>query len=649
MSGVFRHELRAYRHSPLAFIVIGLFALLASIYFYADNIRTRTGDLSSLYSTVGTLFLFIVPILSARVIAEERRSGMDILLFTSPTKIHSIVIGKFLALYALLVAMIALTIPFPLLLTLFTSPHPLSLFGCYIGLLLLAASLASFGIFVSSITDSQVAAAIISFVSLLALLLMRPLGAAVGGAVSHALNWISPFSRFDELSRGVLSVPTALYFAMFTFLWLFFTVVLIARKHRGGEGQAYAFVNAVSVAAIAVVIVLFAEMFPVQLDLSTGKRYSIGDTTTEALSDLDTSIEIIGLFDDGKADADYIEIRELLKRYSNAADGHISVSYIDPDRDTKILERLDASKTLGLRKNDFYVASDTASRRIQYKDLFEMEYDNKTSTWFNTGSTAESAFTTAIKAVASPEASDVYFVTDHAEAYTELRAALEKEGNTIRLANADEIPDAAAALVFIAPGQDLTEAQQTELEAFLYSGGGLLVLFDAPGSYPNWNGLLSQYSLQLTGMYTAGAISLDVPESEIIPLDFSDLNLSGAAAIGVREGAAALIEHNGSVYAAASELKNAKVLVTGNAAFVSDSEQANSAANFAMGSYFVSASLDWLTAEPEALPAEVKSFDTGELQISDYKADYIAFLTIAVLPLAIFLRGFAIWKRRRFL
>jgi ABC-2 type transport system permease protein len=649
MSGVFRHELRAYRHSPLAFIVIGLFALLASVYFYTDNIRTRTDDLSSLYSTVGTLFLFIVPILSARVIAEERRSGMDILLFTSPTKIHSIVIGKFLALYALLVAMIALTIPFPLLLMLFTPPHPLALLGCYIGLLLLAAALAAFGIFVSALTDSQVAAAVIGFVSLLALLLVRPLGSMIGGAASHAFNWISPFSRFDELSRGVLGAPTVLYFVMFTFLWLFFTVVLISRKHRGGEGRAYAPINAVSVAVIAVVIVLFAEMFPVQLDLSTGKRYSIGDTTAEALGGLNTNIEIIGLFDDGKADADYIEIRELLKRYSNAANGRISVSYIDPDRDTKILERLDASGTLGLRKNDFYIESDTASRRVQYQDLFEMEYDNKTSTWFNTGSTAESAFTAAIKAVVSPEASDVYFVTDNAEAYTELRAALEKEGHAIRLANANEIPDAAAALVFIAPDQDLTEAQQARLETFLYRSGGLFVLFDAPGSYPNWNELLSQYDLQLTEVYTKEVTDLDIPESEIIPLDFSGLNLHGAIAIDVREGAAALIEDNSSVYAAAAEQKNAKALIAGDAAFVSNSEQANAAANFSIGSYFVSASLDWLTAKSEALPVEVKSFDTGELQIPDYKANYIAFLTIVVLPFVIFLRGFVIWKRRRFL
>jgi hypothetical protein len=99
---LFKHEIRAWLNSPAAYIVGGLFLAIAALYYTLDNVRGRSGGLSELYSTLGTLFLFIVPVLTSRVIAEERRNGMQTLLITSPSGIAGIVLGKFFALFALL-------------------------------------------------------------------------------------------------------------------------------------------------------------------------------------------------------------------------------------------------------------------------------------------------------------------------------------------------------------------------------------------------------------------------------------------------------------------------------------------------------------------------------------------------------------------
>jgi ABC-2 type transport system permease protein len=611
MKAAFRHELRAYLHAPVAYAAIGLFILLASVYFYIDNIRTRSGDLTSLYATVGTLFLFIVPILSARVIAEERRSGMEILLLTSPTGVSGIVAGKFLALFALLAAMIALTLVFPLLLLLFTPLYPLSLFGHYAGLLLLAAAIAAFGIFASALTESQVVAAIISFVSLLALLIMRPIGTALGGTAAKALNWLSPFSRFDELGRGVFSICAVLFFAAFAFVSLFLSAVLSAGNRRSAGKRAYSYVGNVSVAVIAIVIVLFAELFPVKFDFSEGKRYSIGETTSEILHNLTDTVEIVGLFDDGKADTDYLEIRELLEKYRDASGSHISVSYVDPDRDTQAVTRLDPSETLGLRKNDFLVASGENKTRLGFQDLFQMKYDSKTSTWFNTGSAAEAAFTAAILNVTS--------------------------------AQSDK------ARLFVSPAYDLTAGELSELSSFLESGGRIGVLFDAAtGDFPNWNALLSAYGITVNNDSIVNPEPLDVESADAVPLDFYGLAFPLSRSLTVTNGEV-LAYSDGQAVAAVSERGGARVFVSGCAEFLTDAAKSEDPAAYIVGKYFYDSVTGWLDEKSEAPAIDVKSYGSGELQIPKYKADYIAFLTVIVLPLAIFLRGFLVWKRRRFL
>ena len=611
MRALFGHEFRSYKRSPASYAVAGLFIMVSAVYFTLDNMRGRSADLSALYSAMSVLLLFIVPVLTSRIIAEDRRTGMDILYLTSPSGIVEIVAGKFLAAFALLASMIAITLVFPVFLLLFSDIHILSLLGYYTGLLLLCAGITALGVFISSLTASQVIASVAGFTALLLMFVMRPIGAALGGAAARALAFLSPFSRYDEFGRGIFSLQGIIYFLSFTFLFLFLTFCSLSairdsgrsrvrskgnaggrgnasgEDNAGGRGKAsgggsasrrvYAVISAVSIIAIVILINLIARFFPLKLDFSAGKRYSIGTETAEILAGLEKDITIYGFFDKGKADRDYLEICALLETYAARSGGHISVIYTDPDRDALTLSRLDPDGTIGLRRNDFYVTDGVPGKRIRYQDLVLMKYDERTSVWFKVGSGAEHAFSEAILSLTRQNS--------RCEVYT---------------------------------GSGYT----------LYSSGGYSEL---PVFISGYSGLL-----------------LDVQESRVIPLEFFGLYLPTACDFNMPDGGEILVTSpGGKPLAAAWEHDGCRYALVGSSDYLSDTLKTDFPAYYVTNQYFEESIRGWVSAPQTQNLPDTKSYETGELQIPRLKADYIGFLTVIILPFGIFLRGFLIWNRRR--
>ena len=604
MRALFRHEFRSYIRSPASYAVAGLFIMVSSVYFTLDNMRGHSADLSSLYSAMSMLFLFIVPVLTSRTLAEDRRTGMDILYLTSPSGAAEIVAAKYLAAFALLVLVIALTLVFPIFMLLFTDLHILPLLGYYAGLLLLCAAITSLGVFISSLTESQVIASVTCFTVLLLMFVMRPIGAALGGTAARVFAFLSPFARYDEFGRGIFSLQGIIYFLSFTFLFIFLTFCSLSarngdwsagngkrkdnsnnnsnsnNKDKGNcAGRAYALVSTISIIAIVILVNLIARFFPLKLDFSAGKRYSIGTATAEILARLDKDITIYGFFDKGKADRDYLEICTLLETYAARSAGHISVIYTDPDRDVLTLAALDPDGTMGLRRNDFYVTDGAPGKRIRYQDLTIMKYDQQTSVWFNVGSGAERAFSEAILSLAEQSAG--------CEVYT---------------------------------GSGYT----------LYSSGGYSEL---PVFISSYSGLL-----------------LDVQESSVIPLGFYGLFLPTAYGFDIPDGSEVLAAYSdGKALAAAWEHDGYRYALVGSSDYLSDTVRTDFPAYYVTNQYFEESLRDWVSAPLTQNLPDTKSYETGELQIPRIKADYIGFLTVIVLPLGVFLRGFLVWNRRRLL
>ena len=169
MLAVFKRELRAYFSSPIGFVVIGLFVFLSAIFFAATNLLGASSEYNGLLSTMAFVFLFLVPILTMRLVTEEKRQHTDQMLITSPLSVTAIVIGKYLAAVAVFLITLLVTVLFPIMMSFFSllGLEWWKILGGYIGLFLLGSAFIAVGLFFSSLTESQIVAAVATYTALL--------------------------------------------------------------------------------------------------------------------------------------------------------------------------------------------------------------------------------------------------------------------------------------------------------------------------------------------------------------------------------------------------------------------------------------------------------------------------------------------------
>lgn len=229
MLTVARKEIATYFKSPIAYILIGLFMLMLSIIFYAP-FSIGSGDFMPILEYMGFVLIFLVPILTMRILAEDRKNGTEVLLLTSPTSLWAIVMGKFLAMYFIFSIITVLSLIYPIIMFIYGAAFTVQLAGGYVGFLLLGAAFISVGVFASALTENQIISAIISFVALLIMWVANAFAAEVGGIIGTILSWVSLLSRYDVFTMGILGLPEIVYFISFTALFLFLTVRAIERR-----------------------------------------------------------------------------------------------------------------------------------------------------------------------------------------------------------------------------------------------------------------------------------------------------------------------------------------------------------------------------------------------------------------------------------
>ena len=234
MSAVYKRELKIYFYSPIAYVVIGLFIFLSSL-FFNNLFYEGTTDYNSIMSSMGTIFVFLAPILSMRIISEDRKNGIDVLLFTSPQTVPNIVFGKFFALLTVFGIIMLVSLVYPVILLIFGKPFVAQIIGGYIGFILLGITFLSIGLFASSLTENQIIAAVITFVILLSMWATDSVSAYAGGNMKELLNWFSLISRYLDFQMGILNLSNIIYYISFTGLFLFLTLQVIERK-RWGQG-----------------------------------------------------------------------------------------------------------------------------------------------------------------------------------------------------------------------------------------------------------------------------------------------------------------------------------------------------------------------------------------------------------------------------
>ncbi len=205
-------EFGSYFLSPIGYLVTAVFVFGSGLLFWLILQSSREASLRQLIQNVFVIFLFVIPIISMRLLAEEQRTGTMELLMTNPVQEWEIVVGKFVGSALLILCMLVATVLFPIFLFVFGSPDAGPILTGYLGALLQGSAFLAIGLFISSVTDSQVVSAIVTFVLLLALWLADSIGTASGGAFGTLISYVSLITRIQGFSQGVVDSKDLIFY-----------------------------------------------------------------------------------------------------------------------------------------------------------------------------------------------------------------------------------------------------------------------------------------------------------------------------------------------------------------------------------------------------------------------------------------------------
>jgi ABC-2 type transport system permease protein len=247
-------ELKSYFASPIAYIVIGLWALLygyvfaAILHFFVQqslqmnqfgmqgpqSMNVNQQLIRPLIQNTLILMLFLLPSLTMRAYSEEKRSGTIELLLTSPVTDFQIILGKFVGAMALFSVMLGVTLIHIALLFVYGHPEWKPILTAYIGLLLMGGCFISLGLFISSLTRNQIVAGMVTFAVFLLLWVITWIGSAAGPQVEKVTNYLSIVDHYDDFGKGVLDTTHLIYYVSFITFGLFLTAKSVdSERWRG--------------------------------------------------------------------------------------------------------------------------------------------------------------------------------------------------------------------------------------------------------------------------------------------------------------------------------------------------------------------------------------------------------------------------------
>lgn len=231
MSAIYKRELRTYFTTATGYVFLAVFYALSGFFFYSVNLAGSTTDLGGLFSTLLLVWVFLIPILTMRLLSEERRQKTDQLLLTAPVRLTDIVFGKFFAALTLFGAGIGIVVIYALVLAGLGNVDLWATVGSFLGISLLGAGLISIGLFISSLTENQVVSAVASIFIMLILYLIDSISSAVNNSVlSAVVSEISIFSRFKNFALGVFNLGDTVFYISVAALFLFLTVRLLEKR-----------------------------------------------------------------------------------------------------------------------------------------------------------------------------------------------------------------------------------------------------------------------------------------------------------------------------------------------------------------------------------------------------------------------------------
>jgi ABC-2 type transport system permease protein len=227
---IFRREFRSYFDSPIAYIVLMFFLLVSGYFFTANLFLMNQASMRTLFGIIPLLFVFFIPAISMRLIAEEKKSGTIELLFTYPIKDSEIVVGKYLAALGLILVALLLTAFYAFSVGMLGDMDGGQVVAGYIGLVLIGATYLAIGIFASAITENQIIAFIVALAISFFFFILDKILFFVPASIASVMEYLATEYHFQNISRGVIDSRNLIYYFSMIFVGLMFASHALSRR-----------------------------------------------------------------------------------------------------------------------------------------------------------------------------------------------------------------------------------------------------------------------------------------------------------------------------------------------------------------------------------------------------------------------------------
>lgn len=505
MAAIYKRELKSYLHSVIGWLFMAVTLFFAGIYVTGYNLTFGEPSLAFAVSSILFLYLLTAPVLTMRLLAEERRQKTDQLILTAPVSVGKIVMGKYLAAATILAVPTTVLCLYPLLLSQFGEVPMLESYTAILAYFLFGLACLAIGMFVSSVTESQVIAAVLGIALLFVGYMMGSLCSFIsqtGNVLTAILSSFDLGGRLNGFMSGTLDLTAVVYFITIIGLFLFLTCQSIQKRRwtistKSVKLGAFSSSLIVIVAAIAVVVNLAVNELPAsvtQIDATDSRMYTLTDTTKELASALTEDVTIYVLNREDSADS---VLTQTLERFAELSE-HIRVEYRDPYVNPNFYTNYTETAP---SINSLIVAGGQRSRVVDYRNIYQTETDYATYSSTTTGYDGEGQITSAIAYVTGDELPVVYVVQGHDELTLDagFTDALQKENITtqnINLLQHEQVPEDADGLFILAPLHDFSAEDAKKVTDYLDRGGkALIVTAWNENEMPNFDSILAHYGV----------------------------------------------------------------------------------------------------------------------------------------------------------
>lgn len=231
MKAIFSREMRGYFTTPIGYIFLSVFYFFAGFYFARGNLLQNSSNLTGVFSNLFTICIFLIPLLTMRLLSEDRKNKTDQLTLTAPVSLFALVMGKFLAAFAVFAAGTSALLLQGLLLAYLGCANWSMIVGHLTGLLLLGSALISIGMFISSLTENQIVAAVGGIAAGLFLIMADSAASMVQGPAAKMILTLLSFNRhYTKFTQSILNLPDVIFFLSVTAVFVFFTIRTFERR-----------------------------------------------------------------------------------------------------------------------------------------------------------------------------------------------------------------------------------------------------------------------------------------------------------------------------------------------------------------------------------------------------------------------------------